>query len=233
MKTYKKYIPILIIIIISISSWGMGIHEYFSIETIKENEKIINSFIESNYITSCLIFSITYIFIISVSIPGATFMTVTGGLLFGQSAGTLINVISATFGATIFFLSARIASKDLIKKAGNWVKKMQNGFHENEFSYLLTLRLVPLFPFVAVNLVSAVVNISIKTFVTATFIGIIPGTFVYTSIGVALKNLMGKDEIDFKIIIEPSIILALFGLGLISLTPALYKRIKNKTKKAD
>jgi uncharacterized membrane protein YdjX (TVP38/TMEM64 family) len=226
MNFLKKYTPIFIIIILSIIAWSFNIHKYFTFDAIRENQKFINSFIESNYIYAYGIFSISYILIVSLSIPGATFMTLAGGLLFGQIVGTIINVVAATIGATILFLSARMASGNVLEKAGPWLKKMHNGFKENAFSYLLTLRLVPLFPFVAVNLVSAIANVNIKTFFFATIIGIIPGTFVYTSIGVALQSVISNKNISVNLILEPSIIISLVGLGVMSLVPVFYKKWK-------
>ena len=143
------------------------------------------------YKRQVLAYSIAYILVAALSIPAATFMTVTSGFLFGQMVGTTIVVLSATIGATFLFLSARYASSNLLDNKENFVTKMQKGFQESALSYLLTLRLVPLFPFVIVNLAAAFFQIPAKTFIIGTLIGIIPGSFVYSSIGVALQTVVG------------------------------------------
>lgn len=170
-----------------------------------------------------------YIALVGLSIPGATFMTLTGGFLFGQLVGTGLVVVSATIGATILFISTKMASEDFLsRKAGPWVDKMKAGFQEDAFYYLLTLRLIPIFPFVAINLVAAVFQISLQTFIVGTFIGIIPGSFVYVSIGNALKDVILTSNLTPKIILEPKAMIALVGLGILSLLPILYQRFSNR-----
>ena len=136
----KKYIPILIIIIAAISVYSLGLHHYLNLETLKENKALLKELIKDNKLLFSLIYSASYIGIVALSIPGATIMTITSGLLLGQALGTCISVISATIGGSILFLSAKMASKDLIKRqtSSKWVHRMKKGFEENAVSYLLT-----------------------------------------------------------------------------------------------
>ena len=164
-----------------------------------------------------------------LSLPGAALMTIIGGFLLGQWVGTGAVVIGATLGASVLFVSARSASQDLLaKKMGPWAKKMQAGFQKNAFSYLLTLRLIPLFPFVIINLVAALLQLPFRIFFWGTFLGIIPGSFVYTSLGVALQDLIQSPNFSADLIMKPSILLALTGLGLLSLLPLLYQKYGQK-----
>lgn len=157
-------------------------------------------------------------------------MTITGGLLFGQWIGTLASVVSATIGASILFLSARMASSDLLaKKSGSWINKMKDGFKENAFTYLLTLRLIPIFPFAVINVAAAIFQISLRTFFFATLIGIIPGSFVYTSMGVALREVIAQPDFSSGLILNPKVLFALAGLGLLALLPVLYKKFKKRS----
>jgi uncharacterized membrane protein YdjX (TVP38/TMEM64 family) len=229
MSKIKKYIPILIIVILSICAWQFGLQHYFNFSALKNNQTLIESYILNHYALSLLIYSSIYILIVGLSIPGATFMTLIGGLLFGQLVGTCVVVISATFGATLLFISARQATQNILKKkAGPWVAKMQKGFQENAAFYLLTLRLVPLFPFVAINLVAAILEIPLRTFFFVTLFGIIPGSFVYVSLGVAMREVINKPNFSPNIILDPKILIALTGLAVLSLLPVLYKLYKNK-----
>jgi uncharacterized membrane protein YdjX (TVP38/TMEM64 family) len=103
---------------------------------------------------------------------------------------------------------------------------MEEGFREDALSYLLVLRLVPLFPFFLVNLVPAVLGVPLRTYALGTFFGIIPGTFVYCLVGNGLGAIIDKGgEPDIGKIFEPEILSALIGLALLSLIPVVYKRI--------
>jgi uncharacterized membrane protein YdjX (TVP38/TMEM64 family) len=223
----KKYLPILLIISLSIFAWFFDLYRYFSFDTFKENQQSLELFIESNTALSIAAYCGIYILVVALSIPGATFMTLIGGFLLGQWIGSLAVVVSATLGATILFLSAKMASTDLLsKKAGPWTKKMQKGFQENALSYLLTLRLIPIFPFVAINIAAAFFQIPLRTFFFGTFFGIIPGSFVYISIGVALREVIQKPDFTVDVILDPKILLAFTGLGILSLLPVVYKKMK-------
>lgn len=225
----KKYLPILVIVILAIIAWFSGLRDYFSFQALKEHQQMLELYVLNNKIMAILIYVGLYILVVALSIPGATFMTLVGGFFFSQILGTFLVVSAATFGATILFLGTKLASQDLVKeKAGPWIQKMQKGFQENASYYLLTLRLIPIFPFVAINLVAAILQIPLRTFILGTFFGIIPGSFVYVSIGVGLHDVLQKEEFSAKIILDPKILLALIGLGILSLLPVIYKYYKKK-----
>jgi uncharacterized membrane protein YdjX (TVP38/TMEM64 family) len=106
---------------------------------------------------------------------------------------------------------------------------MEAGFRENAMSYLLVLRLVPLFPFWLVNLVPAFLGVPLRTYVIGTFFGIMPGTFVYASVGSGLGAILEAGESpDLGIIFKAEILIPLLGLALLALIPVIYKRIKTK-----
>ena len=142
-------------------------------------------------------------------------------------AGALYTVVGATLGATAIFLIAKTSLGDvLLAKADKHIKSMQHGFAENEMSYMFVLRLVPLFPFFIVNLVPAFLGVSLRTYIIATFFGIMPATFVYTLAGSGLGTVFEQGE-AFSIIgiLTPEMIGALFGLALLSLIPVIYKKL--------
>lgn len=224
MKSIAKYIPIITLIVLSIVGSIWGIQKYFNVGQLKEHQVALELFIMQHEVLALVIYALIYITITGVSIPGATFLTIAGGFLFGQLIGTFVVVISATLGATVIFLSTKLATGELLqKRAGPWLKKMQQGFKENEISYLLTLRLIPLFPFVAVNLVCALIKVPLRTFFFTTLIGIIPGSFVYVSLGVAMHEVINQPDVTPNLIINHKILIALVGLGILTLLPVLYK----------
>ena len=112
-------------------------------------------------------------------------------------------------------------------KAGPWLKKLEAGFHENALSYLLVLRLIPLFPFFAVNLVPAFLGVRLRTYVIGTALGIIPGSFVFASVGAGLGSLFDTTmggEVELSGALTPEIVTALVGLAALSLLPVAYKK---------
>ena len=140
----------------------------------------IDDFVASHRLLAVLSYMGLYIVIVALSVPGAVFLTVTGGFLFGLALGTSAAVISATIGATLIFLAARTAlGEPLLRRAGPRANQLAQGFRDDAFSYLLFLRLVPAFPFFLVNLVPAFAGVRLGPFIAATAIGIIPGAIVF------------------------------------------------------
>lgn len=222
----KRYLPLMVIVVLSLSVFLLDLHSFLSIEALLDNQLLLDQYVKNQYGMSLLIYTMVYILVVGLSIPGASFLTLAGGILFGRWVGFLTVIVAATIGALIIFESAKLASKDIIaKRAGHFVQKMQKGFQKDAFSYLLTIRLMPIFPFVAVNLVSALFQISRSSFVLATFFGIIPGTFVYISLGVGLKEAI-LNGLSVNVILSPQILLALMGLAVLSLLPIVYRKIK-------
>lgn len=224
----KKYIPILVIVTLAFTAYFLGLHNYLSLEKFRENKELLEDFIDRNYILAILAYLVTYILVVALSIPGAIIMTLSGGFLFGRLVGTFLNVIAATIGAFIFFVSAKMASSDLIKEqsSSKLIGKMKTGFEENAFSYLLTLRFMPIFPFVAINIGAALFQVNAVIFFFGTLIGIIPGTFVYTSMGYALRSVIDTDDFSTNLILDPNILIALGGLAILALIPVIYKKFK-------
>ncbi|MBT5185509.1 MAG: TVP38/TMEM64 family protein, partial [Kordiimonadaceae bacterium] len=180
----KRFVPLAILAV------GLGIAIYFDIhkllsfEVIGQNYTQIKTYINEQYILSLILFALTYTAVVAFSIPGASVLSLLYGALLGTLVSGTLVVISATIGATLVFLAARYALQDMLKdRAGPWLNKMRDGFNESAVSYMLFLRLVPVFPFFAVNLVPAFTGVSIRIFIITTLFGIMPGTFVFASIG--------------------------------------------------
>jgi uncharacterized membrane protein YdjX (TVP38/TMEM64 family) len=153
-------------------------------------------------------------------------MSMSGGFLFGPVVGSIAAVIGMTVGATIMFLAARSALGDYLKghtPAGRLASKLEAGVRANAFIYLLILRLLPAVPFWLCNLASGFVNIPIRTYIAATVLGVIPSTFIYSSIGAGLGHVFDRGEKpDLGLIRDPEVLLPLVGLGLLSILPVIY-----------
>ncbi len=230
----RRILPILVLIAGFAAFFAFDLDRYASIEALKENRQALRMLVADNGVLTVIGFAAIYAAVTAFSLPGGALMTITGGFLFGAVGGGLIVVFGATAGATALFLIARTALGDVLKaKAGPFLSRMEDGFRGNALSYLLVLRLIPLFPFWLVNLVPAFLGVSTTTYMIATFLGIIPGTFVYASVGNGLGALIdaGQDP-DLGIIFQLDILGPLVGLAALALLPVLYKRFTARKAKA-
>lgn len=231
-KQIRRWGLLIILLIFFALFFYFRLDRYLSFASLKNHREILLTWMENNFLEVFLSFMAIYALSVAVSIPGATFLTIIAGFLFGPILGTLAVVISATIGAFIIFLAVDLAFRDWVaQKAVKWLKKMEQGFQENAFSYLLFLRLMPLFPFWALNIVPALLGMRKSTYVLATFLGIIPGSFVYVMVGNGLGHVIDthqKPRLD--IIFDPKILLPILALAVLSILPTLYKKFIRKNK---
>lgn len=193
---------------------------YLSLEALKSNRDSLLAFTEAHYAAAVSLYIAAYILQTAFSLPGGAIMTLAGGFLFGAVVGTLYVNVGATLGATLAFLAARYLLRDWVeRKFGDRLGPIQAGFANNAFSYLMTLRLIPAFPFFLVNLVSGLTRVNLGTYMLATAVGIIPGSFVFAYAGRQLGTINSLKEIA-----SPQVLLAFTLLGLLALLPALYKK---------
>jgi len=220
--------PLVLVIVGIWLAFHFGLNQYLSFEAIKTHKDLLLEWINTNYVLSVLFFMLAYIVVVTLSIPGAVFLTLTAGFLFGSVLGTVYVVVAATIGATCIFLIVQFSlGQWLAEKNGTWVTKMQEGFQENALQYLLFLRLVPLFPFPVVNVVPGILNIKKSTYVIGTFFGIMPGSFVYAWLGHGLGYAFSNGQApNLSIIFEPPVFWPLVGLATLSLIPIAYKRLR-------
>ncbi len=208
-----------------------GLDDTLSFEMLKENRETALEWYGQNRILAVVSFIAVYALTVALSVPGAVWLSLAAGFLFGTVLSTIVVVFAATLGALGIFIIAKYALADFFhEKAGAAGRKMEEGFRENALSYLLVLRLVPLFPFWLVNLVPALLGIPARTFVIGTFFGIIPGTAVFCSIGNGLGAVFDRGEMpDLDMIFQPEIFGPLLGLAVLSLIPVVHKRMKKQS----
>lgn len=195
---------------------------FLSLDALKANRDGLLAFTEDHYGAAVGLFIAAYIAVTAASLPGAVILTLAGGFLFGSLLGTLYVNLGATTGATLAFLASRYLLRDWVeRKFGWWLGPMQEGLAKNAFSYLMTLRLIPIFPFFGVNALCGLTRIPLGTYVAATAIGIIPGSFVYAYAGRQLGTINSLKEIA-----SPNVLLAFTLLGLLALAPILYRKLR-------
>ena len=205
--------------------FALGGYRYLSLDTIKDNRDALLAFTQAHYAQALVIAFFVYVAAAALSLPGGLLLSLTCGFLFGRWAGTVLVVLAATIGATLLFVAARYVFADAARKRlGALGEKINAGFTRNAFSYMLFLRLVPAFPFFLVNLAPAFTSIPLRTFVLATFIGIIPGTFVFVNLGETLGRI---DSLQGLVSWETLGAFAL--LGILALVPVVVRRRSSRT----
>jgi uncharacterized membrane protein YdjX (TVP38/TMEM64 family) len=200
--------------------FALGGERYIDLDTIKAHRDTLLSFTQAHFAASLAIAFVVYAGAVAFSVPAGLVLSLTLGFLFGRWVGTVLVVMSATTGATIVFVAARYVFADAARRRlGALGEKINAGFTANGLHYLLFLRLVPVFPFFLVNLAPAFTSIPVRTFVLGTFLGIIPGTFVFVNLGQTLARV---DSLHGLVSVETLGALAL--LGLLALLPIVWKR---------
>jgi uncharacterized membrane protein YdjX (TVP38/TMEM64 family) len=213
-----------------------------SLETLVRHRAAIDAFMTEHHVLGVLAYIALYITAVAFSVPGAVFLTVAGGFLFGIAVGASAAVVGATIGATLIFLVARSAlGESLLRRAGPRAAKLAEGFRNDAFSYLLFLRLVPAFPFFLVNLVPAFAGVRLGPFVAATALGVIPAALVYAFAGTGLDSVIAVQKksygdclaaghsdchltFDARDVLTPQLLGALVALGVLALLPVLVRR---------
>lgn len=229
---FARKLPLIAILVVA-AVGAFTLRDYLSFEALAENREALIGFRDANYVLTVAAFVLAYVVIVAFSLPGATIATLTGGFLFATFPGALFNFTGATIGATIIFLAARwgLGEKLSAKMDGSdgAVKKIKTAIDENQWEALFLIRLVPAVPFFVANLVPALVGVPVVRFVVSTFLGIIPGAVVYTSVGAGLGEVFARGETpNLGIIFEPHILLPILGLCVLAALPILIKAVRGK-----
>ena len=204
--------------------FALGGQRYLSLDTIRENRDALIAFADRHFVAALVIAFTVYAGAVALSLPGALVLSLATGFVFGRWVGTALVVAAATVGATGVFLAARYLFADAARtRLGTLGEKINAGFTENAFAYLLFLRLVPLFPFFLVNLAPAFTAVPVRTYVLATLIGIVPGTFVYVNLGQTL----GRIE-SLQGLVSRETLFAFALLGLFALLPVVWKKLRSR-----
>jgi uncharacterized membrane protein YdjX (TVP38/TMEM64 family) len=192
--------------------------------TLEERRDLLRAWADRRPVLAPVAAAAVYMAAVALSIPGATVLSLAAGFLFGRWLGTAVIVVAATAGAALVFTAARYVAGDWARaRLGDRGRRLLRGFERDAFHWLLFLRLVPAFPFWAVNLAPALTGVSLRTFVAATALGILPGSFVFANLGEALGRIRSTDDL-----LSPQILLALALLGLLALVPVALRRLRGR-----
>ena len=203
-----------------------GLLDRVDLAFIQANRDQLQAFVLASPFISVGLFVLTYALCVALSLPVATLLTLLGGFLFGVWIGLGAVVLGATVGATVLFLIARSSLGDpLRQKAGPLYQKVATHMQTNSVGYLLFMRLVPIFPFFLVNIVPAFFGMGVGAYAITTFVGIIPGTFVFVNLGQQLGEISSVSDL-----VSSQMLLALGLLGLFALIPTIYRQFKSEAQ---
>lgn len=237
-----RFLPLLLVGLSMVAVFASGLHRELTLDTLLARRDQLQGLVDRNYAVVLLGYMGVYIVAVALSIPGALFLTLFGGFLFGWLVGGLATVIAATIGAVILFLAARTSIGDaLVARAGPRLQGLAKGFEQDAFSYILLLRLLPVVPFWLANLAPALFGVKVRTFAAATVIGIIPGTFAFTATGAGLDSVIAAKRegqracqaagaecaVRFGLadVLTPQLLGALGALALVALLPMVLRRV--------
>jgi len=245
-----RLVPLGLIMLLSVIVIVVGWYTDLSPVTLLERRAAIDRLVVEHRIVALAAFMGIYALAVALSLPGAVFLTILGGAIFGAWVGGLAALVGATAGATAIFLIARSALGEwLVRRAGGHCAKLASGFCADAFYYLLFLRLVPVFPFWLVNLAPALCGVRLVTFVAATALGIIPGTFAFAIFGAGLDHAAAAQlaayraceaagrtscalDLDPAAAATPQLFAGLVALGLLALVPVVVRRRKARAQAA-
>jgi len=232
------------IMVVSVVVIGIGRYNGLSAAGLLERHAAVDAFVARHWVAALIAFAAIYVVVIGLSLPGGALLTICGGAIFGGLAAGTAALVGATIGATIIFLIAKSALGGwLVRRAGPRAETLASGFCADAFNYLLFLRLVPLFPFCLVNLVPALCGVRLRTFVLATALGIIPGTFAFAFFGAGLGSAVTAQVDAYRACVAagragcklgfhpsaavtPELIAGFVALGLLALVPVVVRRLR-------
>jgi uncharacterized membrane protein YdjX (TVP38/TMEM64 family) len=237
-----RFVPLALLLLGAGAVLGTGAHRYLSLEAVIEHRERLQGLVEAHAAAAVVVYVGVYVAAVTLSIPGAVFLTILGGFLFGWLLGGAAAVVAATLGAIGVFLIARTSVGDaLLRRAGRRIQALAAGFRADALSYLLFLRLLPVVPFWVTNLASAFFGVPLRTFALGTMIGVVPGTYAFAVVGSGLDSVIRAQKeareaclraggaacsVDLSVasLLTPPMIAAIAALAVLALAPVLVRR---------
>ena len=229
-QTLRRWLPLMVIATGAVLGFIL-LRDRLSFETLAANHDALLAYRDANPLLTPALFIAAYVVVVAFSIPGAVWVTLTGGFLFGVFPGVLYNVSGATLGALLLFLAVRAGLGERLRArvdtSDGAVRRLSDGIRANEVPVLLSMRLIPAVPFFIANLIPAFLGVAVWRFVWTTLLGILPGALVYTWVGAGLGAVFARGETpDLGVIFEPYILGPLLGLAALSLLPLVLKKLR-------
>lgn len=223
MNVKKSILLISALLGVALFFW-FDLGRFLTVASLKANRQVLQEYYSAHTVLMVAGFMAIYIIQTALSLPGAAVLSLAAGAVFGAVMGTVYANIAATIGATLAFLVARYVFRDaILRRFGSRLEGMNRELEHRGFSYLLFLRLVPLFPFFLINLAAGLTRLPLRTFFLGTMFGIIPGGFVFVNAGASLATVDSLSGIA-----TPRVLGSFALLGLFALVPVLYNKVTNR-----
>ncbi|MCZ8181710.1 MAG: VTT domain-containing protein [Beijerinckiaceae bacterium] len=218
--------PVALLLAGAVLVHASGLTGYLSLDSLRQHHQLLSGWVDGHRALAAIAFVALYITAVTFSMPGAVILTLAGGLYFGAVPGTLLTLLGATTGATLIFLMARrVFGGRAMDRLGAPAARIAEGIRRDAVPYLLTLRLVPVFPFFLVNLVPAFVGVPLPVYVATTALGIIPATAIYSTAGAGLDRILDSEApVSLGMILTPEILIGLGGLAFLALASIPIRR---------
>lgn len=207
-----KRIAVAGLLLLGIAAWFLlDLGQYLTLDALKAQQAAIDGFYRANPVLVLAIFFVVYVVLTALSVPGAAILTLAAGAIFGVATGTLVVSFASTIGATLAFLASRYLFHDAVQaRFGARLRGVNEGIARDGAFYLFSLRLVPVFPFFAVNLLMGLTPIRTWTFYWVSQLGMLLGTIVYVNAGTQLARIDALSHIA-----SPGLLASFAALGLL------------------
>lgn len=221
----KRTILVIVIAALIASFFMLDLNQYLTLESLKNNQQDLAQYIEANWLVAFVGYLVIYAAATALSVPGAAILTLGAGALFGFGWGLLLASFASSIGATLAFLASRFLLRDWVKSTfSKKLESIDKGVEKDGAFYLLSLRLVPIFPFFIINLVMGVTGIKTWTYYWVSQLGMLIGTAVYVNAGTQLVEINQLSDIISTDLILSFVLLGIFPILAKFILSALQQR---------
>lgn len=226
----RRFGPLVLVLAALAAAFASGLTRHLSLHELRERRGLLQAYVQIHPLLSLGGYVGLYVLVVTLSLPVALVMTLTGGFLFGPWLGGAAAVSGCTLGSGAIFLVCRTAVGDSLRgRAGSMIDRVERGLERDAFSYILALRLIPVAPVWLINLALGFVDIPLGTFLAASFLGFLPVSFVYAGLGSSLNQVFAAGgKADIHALLNPATLIPLAGLGVLALAPIVVRRLQGQ-----
>lgn len=215
---------------LAIAAYSSGVMSHLNLDELSLRRVSLEAFVSLHPVLSAVIYLSMFTVAVSLSLPLALLLCLTGGFLFGALEAGALASIASTLGGTAMFLVSRTAIGDLLGRlAGKRIAKLREEAANDAFALILTIRLIPMMPFWLINVGAALVGVPLRTFVAATALGVVPSCFIYASLGSGLGSLFDSGaKPSGALLLEPQVLVPLGALCLLGVLPLGWRLVRGR-----
>lgn len=235
-----RFLPLALIAGALVALVASGVLGELSLDAFEARRAALDAYVANHRLEALALYVAIFVIAMTLSLPAAFVLSVTGGYLFGVALGAPVIVFAATLGSTLFYLACRTALGDLLRRYTHGrLAMLEEGLRRNAFSYILMLRLTPVAPLFIVNLAAGLLDVRVRDFVLATALGLIPVSLVCASVGVGLRATMAAggsaDPVGAmqRLFFSPQVLAPILGLALLGSLPLLMRRFRRAGARTD